>query len=115
MIREIRKKFPYRVWVPDNIWLDLAGLNLTIKLLGLGEKCFVFPFGAKEKDANSYIIENNINKVSDKLELSDHVYAGKKGLLKLRGMAMKNQFEWPEKKVYNSQYKKKQEPDESWL
>lgn len=94
LISRVKKIYPYRVWVPDNIWIDQAGLKLTIRLLKMGESVFIFPYGTKEKDANYYVMNNNLNNISNEF-VQSNTYKGKHGLIKLKCIALKNKFEWP--------------------
>lgn len=97
LIREVRKAFPNRIWVPDNIWIDKAGLELAIKLLELRESIFVFPFGTKQKDANSYIVDHSLKLIPEEL-IRDNTYTGTEGLVRIKFIATKNGIEWPDPK-----------------
>jgi hypothetical protein len=95
-ISKVKTIFPYRTWAPDNFWEDEAGQRLTIKLLEMQERCFVFPPEVKQKDANQYIIENGLNILPEEY-IEKNTYSGKQGLLQLRYLAMKEGITWPEK------------------
>ena len=104
LIRDVKKRYPKRVWVPDNIWIDNAGRELAEKLLLLGESVFAFPFGTPQKDANSYIIDNDLDAMSDDF-VTENTYTGRMGLIKLRSIAIKKEFTWQVEKK-NGRYLK---------
>lgn len=82
-IRDIKRKYPNRIWAVDNFWNDKEGRKLTEKLLLMGESCFILPNNPNIKDSNDliktlvceYITEDMIDKWT---------YSGKLGLAKLR-------------------------------
>jgi hypothetical protein len=86
-IEDVAKKYPNRIWCPDNYWQDKAGRQLTVKLLQMGETCLVFPKKCPQKDANQMVMETGIEKISDEF-IDSNIYIGSMGLLKLKLMDM---------------------------
>ena len=105
LIRLVKAEFPYRVWAPDNIWVDKAGMELAEKLLKLRESVFVFPPDVKEKDANNYILKNDLNTIPKDF-IKQNTYTGMQGLLTLKTMAMKKGIKWIVKKERNGKFQK---------
>lgn len=99
---EIKKSIPRRIWVPDNVWVDKAGQQLTSLLLNNGERCFIMPMGISEKDANAYIIANGLDSVPDDFIL-ENIYEGKLGLAHLKTLAWGAGLEWQERQNMRSQ------------
>jgi hypothetical protein len=46
----IRKEYPQRVWILDSPWRDQTGYERTLKLLEMGERCFIVPQKVNNKD-----------------------------------------------------------------
>jgi hypothetical protein len=88
-IRRIRSEFPNRVWCVDNYFLDVAGRDLTNRLLAMGEDCFIIPKDMVEnKDANDLI--KNVFTDKQYIPMSfvrTNTYKGKIGLAKLKMVA----------------------------
>lgn len=99
-INKVKKQFPERIWVPDNFWQDKAGRELSVKLIQMGETCFIMPKDVKQKDANQYIEENDLKVFPDEI-VNANLYSGKSGLLKLRHIALELEIEWPDIKNYS--------------
>lgn len=115
IIQELKRKYPKRIWVPDNIWIDNAGRALIDRLLRMKESCFVFPFGTTQKDANKYIVDNKLQHVPEEL-IQQNTYTGISGLVKLQCIARKEGIKWKEKKE-NGTYQKssKGKSSDHWL
>jgi hypothetical protein len=78
-IREMRKKFPNRVWVMDN---DKIGKSMTEKLLNMDESCVIFPKKYKKiKDLNELSLLLNENNLTKKIK--KFTYNGIDGLLEM--------------------------------
>lgn len=82
-ILKIKTKYPKRIWAFDNFWTDETGRELTIKLLLLGERCFIMPKDVKAKDGNDLAMEMKVSKIPMEYVLKN-TYEGKMGLLKLK-------------------------------
>ena len=85
LIDDIKKKFPKRIWCPDNYWIDKSGKALTQRLLMSGERCFIFPRDGDFKDGNQMIVDMGIDKVPIDF-VYNNIYEGKLGLTKLKLM-----------------------------
>jgi hypothetical protein len=94
-INKVKSTFPNRIWVPDNFWKDKAGRELSIKLMLMGETCFIMPSDLEQKDANQYIEEHNLPVFPEEI-VNTNLYSGKIDMLKLRSIALRLEIEWPE-------------------
>jgi hypothetical protein len=83
LIRKVRQKFPNRIWCSDNFWTDKAGSDLTMRLLEMGESCFIIPKSMKSKDGNDLLKELDVDVVPENF-IEENTYYGKIGITKLR-------------------------------
>lgn len=90
-IESLKNMFPNRVWCIDSFWEDKAGRDLTIKLLQMGEKCFIIPKHLTGiKDANNLLCKVLTTEYIPKEFIKENVYNGRVGLLKLRATEVTN-------------------------
>jgi len=82
-IRDIKRKYPNRIWSVDNFWNDKEGKKLTEKLLLMGETCFILPNDPNIKDSNDLIKTIDGEYITSEM-LDKCSYTGKLGLAKLR-------------------------------
>ena len=82
-IRELKEKYPNRIWSVDNYWSDKEGRKLTERLLKMGESCFILPNESEIKDANN-LIQKMDQKFIPLEYINNHTYTGKLGLAKLQ-------------------------------
>jgi hypothetical protein len=85
-IEIIKKQFPNRIWCIDSFWTDIEGRKLTIKLLEMGERCFILPQSSFVKDANELLCKVlGTEYITDEI-IEEYTYTGRFGLIKLRTM-----------------------------
>lgn len=82
-IRDMKHRYPNRIWAVDNFWNDKEGRKLTEKLLLMGEPCFILPNDPDIKDSNDLIKTLDSTYISDEM-IHKWTYTGKLGLAKLR-------------------------------
>jgi len=83
LIQSVTKQFKNNVWCPDNFWFDEVGQKLTIKLLEMGQSCFIIPKDMKSKDCNALLDELGVNEIP-KYFIDKNIYKGKLGIAKLK-------------------------------
>jgi hypothetical protein len=89
-IEIIKKQFPNRIWCIDSFWTDIEGRKLTIKLLEMGERCFILPQTSVVKDANEFLCKVlGTDYITDEI-LEEYTYTGRFGLIKLRTIEVTN-------------------------
>jgi transposase-like protein len=72
------------IWLLDNQWEDETSRKVTIKLLTMGHKVFIWDKDVKVKDINEYVIKYGENPFVDEDYLCSHIYDNLKGKLKLK-------------------------------
>jgi Zn ribbon nucleic-acid-binding protein len=84
-IESVKAKFPKRIWCVDNFWSDKEGRKLTMKLLQMGEKCFIIPRAYTHiKDANDLLCKELTTEYISDTIIEAYTYSGRFGLIKLR-------------------------------
>lgn len=84
----IRKEYPDRVWILDSPWTDKTGYERTVKLLEMGEKCFIIPEninGVVVKDINDIAKALNTETIKHDY-INSNVISGKIAIMKLKTM-----------------------------
>lgn len=81
---EIKRIFSNHIWVLDSPWIDNTGYEATMKLLELGEKCFIMPKEHKDcKDMDELANKLQVNNFSEEY-INQYVYVGKLGAMRLK-------------------------------
>lgn len=83
LITKVKRKYPNRVWAVDNFWTDAEGRKLTMRLLEMGESCFIIPNGMKSKDPNNLLEELGVDVIPENF-IEENTYNGKMGIAKLK-------------------------------
>jgi hypothetical protein len=88
---EIKRLFLKRVWILDSPWKDKTGLEATIKLLKMGESCFIMPLEHKDcKDMDELAKKLKVQEFSEDF-IKKYTYSGEMGLLQLKMMEIINE------------------------
>jgi hypothetical protein len=90
-IEEIKAKYPNRIWCVDSFWNDVEGRKLTLKLLEMGEKCFIIPKELeKVKDANDILCKVIDGEYIPIEYVNKNTFTERIGLLKLRAKEIRS-------------------------